>query len=275
MGHSSAIATPLPPMACGTRLLTDVRLHWVSFIGSIFALLVLATPVFAQTMPENASAKSYGDGWECNVGYRHVGDVCSAVTAPENAYKTNRTYGPGWECLHGFRTVEGTACVAVVVPDGGFLDPSGLRWHCLRGFLKVDDRCQKVIVPENAYLVDASYGSAWECERGFEQVGEFCTAIAVPINGYLNGSRYGQPWTCERGFFEQGSLCEPVVIPKHAYFDDATYGEGWKCERGYAASGTRCEAIDIPANAHLDRSGNRWECHKNFQRSKGQCLFNN
>ena len=162
---------------------TDARIPWVVFTGPIIALFLFAMPAFAQTMPENASAKSYGEGWQCNVGYRLDGGICATVVTPENAYETNRTYGSGWECLHGYRKVGQTDCVAVVVPDGGFLDPSGERWHCLRGFLKVDDTCQEIVVPENAYLVDATYGSGWKCSRGFEKVDDLCTAIAVPING--------------------------------------------------------------------------------------------
>jgi hypothetical protein len=40
------------------------------------------------------------------------------------------------------------------------------------------------------------------------------------------------------------------------------------------ASDDGCTEIDLPDNAHLDRSGNRWECHKNFQRSQGRCVLN-
>ena len=65
------------------------------------------------------------------------------------------------------------------------------------------------------------------------------------------------------------------MIPANAYFDDASYGTGWKCDRGYAASGETCEFIIVPENAHLDRSGNRWECNRNFQKSKGRCVLNN
>jgi len=101
------------------------------------------------------------------------------------------------------------ACVAIEVPEGGFLDPLGERWRCLRGLIKVDDTCQEIVLPANAY------------------------------------------------------------------FNDATCGTGWKCERGYKASGEACEFINVPENAHLDRSGNRWECNKNFQKSKGLCVLNN
>lgn len=249
------------------------------FLGLIAAVLLYALPAFAQStappMPENASAKSYGDGWECNIGFRLNENSCVAVVVPQNAYDTNRSYGSGWECLHGFRKTDEAACVAVEVPEGGFLDPSGERWRCLRGYIKVDDTCQEIVLPANAYLTDASYGPAWTCERGFEANNDRCTAIAVPANAYLNGLGYGQPWTCERGFFAQDSLCEAVAIPANAYFDDATYGTGWKCEHGYVASGDTCELIDVPENAHLDRSGNRWECDGNFQKSKGLCVLNN
>ncbi len=42
-------------------------------IGSILAVMLFVLPTFGQTasqpVPENASAKSYGDGWECNIGF--------------------------------------------------------------------------------------------------------------------------------------------------------------------------------------------------------------
>ncbi len=275
MDRNSKAGRQWPHTACRTSVLADARILFAVFMGPVFALLLLAIPALAQPMPENASAKSYGSGWDCDIGYRLNGDNCAAVVAPENAYETNRTYGLGWECHHGFRKLDQAACVAVVVPDGGFLDPSGGGWHCLRGFRITDDTCQEVVLPENAYLTDASYGSAWECDRGFERVDELCKAIVVPINGFLNGSGYGQPWTCERGYFEQEGLCTIVVVPEFAYFHDATYGVGWKCQRGYEANAKGCDVIDIPANAHLDRSGNRWECNRNFQKSRGQCVLDN
>lgn len=275
MDHNSAASLQSPQSVCRASVLADARLLWVACMGPIVALLLLAIPAFSQTMPENASARSYGDGWVCNIGYRVIGDDCAAIVAPENAYETNRAHGSGWECHHGYRMVDETACVAVDVPEGGYLDYSGERWRCLRGFFEADDACHEVVVPENGYLVDAAYGNAWECDRGFERADDSCTAIVVPLNGYLNDSNYGLPWACDRGFFEQGGLCIAVVIPEFAYFDDSSYGEGWRCQRGYEASSIGCDAIEIPANAHLNRSGNRWECNRNFQQSRGQCLLNN
>ncbi len=98
-------------------------------------LLVFAWPVFAQSgIPENAKAKSYGDGWECNSGFRIDGEICVAVMVPEHAFATNRTYGAGWECLHGFVESPEATCIAVVVPNGAYLEPSGKSWRCARGY---------------------------------------------------------------------------------------------------------------------------------------------
>ena len=279
MDHESGSTEPLCPNSIAAQTPAEIPAVVVLFTGLIVAVLLLALPAFAQTaslpIPENASAKSYGSGWECNIGFRQDENTCVAVIVPQNAYNTNRTYGSGWECLHGFRITEEAACVAVEVPAGGFLDPSGERWRCLRGYTKVDDACREIVLPANAYLSDATYGSLWTCERGFEAIGDQCTAIAVPANAFLNGSGYGLPWTCERGYFERAGRCEAVAIPEHAFFDDANYGPGWRCDRGYAASGETCEFVSLPENAHLDRSGNRWECHKNFGKSKGRCVLNN
>ncbi len=279
MDRKSQLIEPRRPHSIAASIPAETPKEKVQFISLIVVFLLLALPAFAQSatqpMPENASAKSYGDGWECNTGFRLNENACVAVIVPKNAYNTNRPYGSGWECLHGFRNTDKAACVAVEVPEGGYLDPSGERWHCLRGYIKVDDTCQAIVLPTNAYLVDASYGSTWNCERGFEATGDQCAAIAVPANAYLNGSGYGQPWTCVRGFFEQAGLCEAVAIPANAYFDDARYGPGWKCDRGYAAHGETCEFISLPENAHLDWSGNRWACNRNFQISKGQCVLRN
>lgn len=278
MDRKSGTTDPRPPHSVVAQIPANTSTVMALFMGVIVAVILLAHPAFSQTavepMPENASAKSYGEGWECNIGFRLKEKTCAAVIVPKNAYGTNRSYGSGWECLHGFRKTDIDVCVAVEVPEGGFLDPSGEQWLCLRGYTKVEGTCRELVVPANAYLEYSSFRSTWSCERGFEANGDQCTAIAVPANAYLNGSAHGQPWSCERGFSEKAGLCEAVAVPENAYFDDATYGTGWKCDRGYVASGKMCKLINLPENAHLDRSGNRWECNKNFQKSKGQCVLN-
>ena len=49
-------------------------------------------------MPRNAHAKSYGPGWECNMGYREVDKACAAVKVPANGYVVDATFGRGWQC---------------------------------------------------------------------------------------------------------------------------------------------------------------------------------
>lgn len=184
MDLKSQLTKPRGPHAIAACAPAQTATVMALFIGSVLAVMLFALPAFGQTagqpMPDNASAKLYGDGRECNIGFR----------------------------------LNKSACVHV-----------------------------------EPYEASA--------------------------NAYLNGSGYGQPWTCKRGFFEQAGLCEAVVIPANAYLNDTSYGSGWKCDRGYAASAETCEFINVPENAHLDRSGNRWECDKNFQKSKGLCVLNN
>lgn len=226
-------------------------------------------------LPENAEARSYGDGWQCARSFRREGNECVAITIPTNAYATNRTYGSGWSCLHGFQEVDGANCVEVKTPEGSYLDPSGKSWSCLRGYTQVNDLCVEVVLPANAYLADNTFGSVWLCERGYQRVEQTCAPIEVPENAYLDGSSYGKKaWTCERGYVEREGACEAVVIPENAYFFDASYGPGWKCNRGFAPTKDSCIAIELPDNAHLNRAGDKWECHRNFQRSKDLCVLN-
>ncbi|WP_420677450.1 hypothetical protein [Cribrihabitans pelagius] len=245
--------SPMPLLHAGTEMF-DRLIRVLSYpqvlmtrLVVVFGLLAVFTvPAYpeaaASSVPENAHESSYGDGWECDRSFRAADDTCIAVVVPQNAYPTHRNYGSGWECMHGFIEVGGSSCAKVFVPEGGYLAPSGRRWNCLRGYRKIDDTCQKIVLPPDAFLTDGTHGPAWICNRGFEAKGETCAAIEVPENAFLAASAYGRQW---------------------------------KCERGYAVSGERCLLIDLPENAHLARTGNRWECNKNFQRKRGRCLLNN
>ena len=92
--------------------MNKIRRTRANSIHSLILLVALATVpdiVFAQGasagMPKNASAKSYGSGWECNRGYRRADRACAAIIVPSNAY----------------------------------LSPSGDRWECDRGYSKIDE----------------------------------------------------------------------------------------------------------------------------------------
>lgn len=70
-------------------------------LPALLALLVMAPAVGkadggAAGMPENARAKGYGPGWECDRGYRPVGETCAAVAMPKNAHLDYS--GNNWGC---------------------------------------------------------------------------------------------------------------------------------------------------------------------------------
>jgi hypothetical protein len=159
-------------------------------------------------IPENARAKHYGSGWECNRGYRAAGKRCVAVKAPANAYLNS--FGDRWKFKRGYREVD-AACAAVKVPANGYLaDPFyELGWKCGRGYRPVEHACVAVKVPANGFFVDLSYGSGWECERGFRAIKDTCVLVKMPKNAHLNHS--GNDWECDRPHKKRQLAC---VLPR-------------------------------------------------------------
>ncbi len=90
------------------------------------------------------------------------------------------------------------------VPEHAFID-YGKHWRCDRGFERLDDRCEKIHLPEHAFL--SFSGDRWECERGLKRVSDRCQPVHVPEIAFLNES--GEGWDCERGFRRSGSGCTP------------------------------------------------------------------
>ena len=74
----------------------------ISFHLLMLLVLLTAVPgrVFAKggtvEMPENASAKKYGSGWECDRGYRASKETCLALKVPKNAHLDYS--GNEWKC---------------------------------------------------------------------------------------------------------------------------------------------------------------------------------
>jgi len=97
----------------------------------VFGAFLVAPAAFAESssamFPENAHAKSYGTGWECNPGYRQVENSCAALEVPANAFPTNASYGAGWECKRGYQEISGT-CTMINVPAHGHLNVYGDGW---------------------------------------------------------------------------------------------------------------------------------------------------
>ncbi len=121
------------------------------------AISFIPTSVRAQSIaaevPPNAQARSYGSGWECDLGYREDQGACVAIQIPANAYPTGRSYGDGWDCAHGYRR-QASACVEIVVPDNAYLTAKGDDWQCDRLFQRVGAACEAIAVPDYGYLID-------------------------------------------------------------------------------------------------------------------------
>jgi len=54
-----------------------------------------------QATPANAHLIGMGTDWECNTGFRRVGNFCSAVNIPPNAHLADTS--TGWACDSGYR----------------------------------------------------------------------------------------------------------------------------------------------------------------------------
>jgi len=181
-----------------------------TYILIFLSLWVTTTPslVFAKgasnDIPENASAKSYGDGWNCNKGYRKSKGVCAAIVVPANAYPTNKSYGQGWECKRSYREVDNT-CNYIKVPEHAYLDYSGVKVKCDRGYLMVKKKCEVIKVPANGYLEESSYGPGWKCERGYRVGDGACIALKIPENAHISYS--GKAWDCNKPYTRQQNSC--------------------------------------------------------------------
>ena len=171
----------------------------VAFSGLVFS------QVRSVDFPENASAKRYGTGWECNRGYRKADHACVAVDIPANAYATDASYGRGWECSRGYRRTH-QSCVVIKLPPNAYLNSTrGDTWKCKRGYRPVDDECFIINVPRNGYLMGASYGPGWKCDRGERAVKEACVALQVPDNAHISISEHN--WECNRPYHKQQNGC--------------------------------------------------------------------
>ena len=122
------------------------RTYTLSMFPLIYLALLVAVPdhAFGQGrsvgIPEHASAKRYGSGWECDRGYRVDKDACIAINVPSNGYLTDASYGSGWKCDRGYRADRG-ACVAFKIPENAHLNYSGNDWNCNRPYRKQQGGC--------------------------------------------------------------------------------------------------------------------------------------
>lgn len=186
--------------------ITDLRLC-KSFLLIVLSVLFFSGWAHGEdgAIPENAARAQFGSGWECDQGFRKVGQVCEKVSIPDNAYPTNRSYGSAWSCNRGYRR-SGDTCVEVEIPENAYLNsPRGDDWECHRGYRKGELGCEAIIVPENGYLTSSTFGIGWKCERGFKKANKSCEAVTIPTNAHLDMS--GHDWRCDPPYRKRQDVC--------------------------------------------------------------------
>ena len=84
------------------------------------------------------------------------------------------------------------------IPENSHPKKYGSGWECDQGYRKIDQTCEALNIPANAYPSDSSYGRrGWECERGYKRLDETCAAINLPPDAYLDVTKVipeMQPW---------------------------------------------------------------------------------
>lgn len=112
----------------GLRRQLLIRGHLLILMACLVAVPSTGFARKGSTMiPENARAKFYGVGWECDPGFRKMDNACVGVEVPVNAYPTKESFGRGWACLRGLQEVD-EICVSVTVPQNAYLSCTGDRW---------------------------------------------------------------------------------------------------------------------------------------------------
>ena len=108
------------------ELHSSIEARWrIALFRSLLILLLALAPSHAVAAP--------GDG--------------AANAAPPNSH--DRRFGTGWECDWGYREV-GQTCVAIEVPPNAHLASIGSDWNCDRGYRKADRACERIELPPNS-----------------------------------------------------------------------------------------------------------------------------
>ena len=88
---------------------------WLQISAMTIALTLCSATLRAQSdttenLPENAYHNTYGDGWECERGFKKVRDRCAPIKVPENA--SLNAYGRDWACDRGYLK-ENETCIKI------------------------------------------------------------------------------------------------------------------------------------------------------------------
>ena len=228
----------------------------------LLALMLIYSSAFSQSLPQNSHKNSFGAGWECNRGFKQVGNECLKVQIPPNAVLD--ILGHDWECARGFRN-SGNQCIKVQIPLNAGLDILGHDWECLRGFQRVGSECQKVQLPANAGL--DILGHDWECKRGFKRVGNECTKVTIPTNASIDA--LGHDWICNKGYKKASSECQPMTVAeKKAEADrDKSIREEIKSRQARGARGNHCDSeYSSGANVCVTVKNAELNCSESYAR---------
>jgi hypothetical protein len=206
-------------------------------ITRLIFLIFFCGTAFSQTLPQNAHKNPFGGGWECNRGFKQVGNECQKVQLPANVVLD--ILGHDWECARGFKNTGGQ-CIKVQIPANAGLDILGNDWECLRGYKRAGNECQKVQLPTNAVL--DILGHDWECKRGFKRSGNECGKLTIPANASIDIS--GNDWTCNKGFKRSASECQQMTdSEKKSEADrDKALREEIKRRQARGARGNHCDS---------------------------------
>ena len=89
-------------------------------------------------MPAHSHIDYTGHRWECDNGYRQLGDECVKIKLPANAHIDYT--GHRWECDNGYRQL-GNECVKIDLPAHAHIDYTGHRWECDDGYKRIGNEC--------------------------------------------------------------------------------------------------------------------------------------
>lgn len=85
----------------GPRLVAFALAPLMIFAGSIG---LAKAPDVEHPTPANASANTYGSGWQCDSGFHKANDGCVVVQVPANAHLN--LSGGDWGCNDAVRSAE-------------------------------------------------------------------------------------------------------------------------------------------------------------------------
>lgn len=191
-------------------------------------------------IPSNAHWSYDGNDWECNKGFTESDDhkSCIEVKIPDNA---DSNYIGTFNCNSGFKKV-GDKCEKVPDIENGKFYSTGADFYCLNGYKKNESerKCEKIKVPENAHEDNLSL-EGWRCNKEYKREGNECKKFTLPEHALFSRDS----WKCELGFRKNPTAdsCDKISLPENAHYTD-TY-DGWLCNSGYTKDykENRCNKI--------------------------------